>query len=171
MVSGKLVTNYSPSSATDITAVPVQTAFFTSWPSGWTGALTSQWILFFQSLAKQGAGSGNEIYRARLLLNNTAAGNDIAPWITVDEASRAFQVNGVLRRTIAANLVVRINKNQAPFIVCTFNSTVQPGTMLTWTAFASNTALAAGDVFSFDVLASDGSSDPNGVASLSILSQ
>ena len=89
----------------------------------------------------------------------------------MDEASRAFQVNGVMRRTIAANLVVRVNRNRAPFIVCTFNSTVQPGTMLTWTAFSTNTALAAGDVFSFDVLASDGSSDPNGVASLSLLSQ
>jgi hypothetical protein len=40
-VSGKLATNYSPSSATDITAVPTTTDFFGSWPSGWTGALTS----------------------------------------------------------------------------------------------------------------------------------
>ncbi len=167
-MAGKSATNYSAKPATDLTPVPVQTAFFDTWPSGWTGALTSQWILFFQGLAKQGVG---EVFWRTLLLKNTAVANDIADWVIAQEPGTAFQVTGVLRKAITANLVVRINVNQAPFITCTINQTTKPGAALTWTSFATNGVLAQGDVFSWDVLASDGSSDVAGIASFTVLWQ
>src|ERR1035438_2780277 len=90
---GKASSNYSPSTATDITPVPQNTDLFTSWPSGWNGALTPTWILFFQSLQGQG-----EIWSRTLLLKNTAVGNDIADWVIAQEPGTAFQVTGVLRK-------------------------------------------------------------------------
>jgi hypothetical protein len=167
-MAGKSATNYSAKPATDLTPVPVQTDFFDTWPKDWKGALTSQWILFFSQLQKQGTG---EVFPRTLLLKNTATGNDIADWVIAQKPGTAFQVTGVLRKAITANLVVRINVNRAPFIVCTINQTTQPGTPLTWTSFATNGVLAAGDVFSWDVLASDGSSDAAGIASFTVLWQ
>jgi hypothetical protein len=65
-------------------------------------------------------------------------------------------------------LQVRINQNGNPLIVCSLNPAASVLTPYTWTSFATNGVIAAGDVFTFDVLASDGSSDPNGVAAFTL---
>ncbi len=159
--SGKSATNYTPKSASDITQVPVQTDFFTSWPSGWTGALTSQWILFFQQLVQL---SNPDLLWARLVLFNLAAGADIAPHVTAEASGTAQQVTAVLRKAISADLVVTINQNGAPLITCTVNQTTKPDAVLTYSTFLTAGAIAANDVFSFAIVSSDGSTDTNGVA-------
>lgn len=159
---GKAATNYTPSSASDVTAVPVQTDFFSSWPSGWSGQITATWLLFFQQLAQA---ANPDLLWARLVLFNLAAGADIAPHVTAQASGTAQQVTAVLRKAISANLVVTVNQNGAPLITCTVNQTTKPDTVLTYSTFLTAGAIAANDVFSFAVVSSDGSTDTNGVAS------
>ena len=154
---GKAASNYTPGSATDITAVPVQTDWFSSWPTGWTGQISATWLLFLQRLANP------EIFWRTLILNNLAAGADIAPHVTAQASGTAQQVTAVLRKAITADLVVTINLNHAPLITCTVNQTTKPGVELTYTNFLTSGAIAKGDVFSWSIVASDGSTDINGV--------
>jgi hypothetical protein len=78
---GKALTNYSPKPATDIATVPFQTEFFDTWPAGWQGAISSQWLLFFEGLnASHGLAGYDAIDRVVFGLGIGAAqqvGNDL----------------------------------------------------------------------------------------------
>jgi hypothetical protein len=128
--------------------------------------LSAVWVAFYEDLIPSAATS--QAYGRTLDLNNCTVGNNIAPCLTAQASGTAFEVSGVLRKAITANLVVRINVNQNPFITCTVNAVAKPFTALTWTSFSTDGTLAKGDIFSFDVLASDGSIDPNGIASFTV---
>jgi hypothetical protein len=116
------------------------------------------------------------LFQRTLLLKDTTVGNDIADHVTCfgpipGVAHTAVLVTGVLRLAIAADLTVRIN-NVSP------GGTVEVGT---WTIPAATpidtpqlsttfvtSSLPDMSVFTWDVLASDGSKDPAGVASCTI---
>jgi len=162
----KATTNYKPKSASDITLVPTLTDFFTSWPSGWKGALTRQWLLFFQSL--QTWARPQTFWRTAGLVDLTA-GADIAQWVPAQAPGTALRVDLVLRKPITSNLVVTIKQNGTPLITCTVDAQVVPGKVLTYTQFLTSGAIAQGDVFSWAISSSDGTTDPNGVATLTLL--
>jgi hypothetical protein len=115
-------------------------------------------------------------FQRTLLLKDTTVGNDIADHVVCygpipGVAHTALQVTGVLRKAIASDLTVRIN-SVSP------GGTVEVGT---WTIAAStpvddpqisttfvHASLPDMSVFTWDVLASDGSKDPAGIASCTI---
>lgn len=112
-----------------------------------------------------------------LLIKDTTVGNDIADHIMISQpfttgspqvyqVGQGIRMTGVLRKAIASDLTVRIN-----------NVTHAQSWSLTLPAATPvNTVIAEpitgtfndADVFTADVLASDGSKDPDGVASFQI---
>jgi hypothetical protein len=110
-----------------------------------------------------------------LLLKNLTVGNNIADNITVYAAGVVQNMTGVLRLAIVSNLTVRINYIVAGvsnvLITATIPSTTAVDTVLTFTAFTPTTpfTLPLDAVLTADITASDGSSDPDGVASFTLL--
>lgn len=158
----------TPVPAPTLPVVPVRTTFF----QGQTFTpLTSVWIAFFEALIQPRSSSTPELYWRGVCLQNLAVGDNIAPVLPAQAPGTCFQVQGVLRKAITQNLVVRINQNGAPLITCTLNAAAKPLTTYTWTAFATNGVLAEGDALSYDIAASDGSQDPDGVATFTLFWQ
>ncbi len=109
-------------------------------------------------------------------INNTAVGNNIAHAQPIYKTGNAVRVMGVLRMAIAADLVVRANITRAgvttPIITITIPLATAPLVVVTADAFATNPQLLLdGDVLTWDVTASDGSVDINGVASCTLVWQ
>jgi hypothetical protein len=149
-------------------AVPLRTPMFDQ-----NGQLTRTWIIFFERLGtriieEEGEpGTGGGVFQRTLLLKDTASGDDIADHVTVYEPGTATQIVGVLRKTITAALTVRVNKNGTPLITLTIPSSTAIDTPVISTAFTA-TAMAEGDVLTWDVTASDNSRDAAGVASFTL---
>jgi hypothetical protein len=129
--------------------------------------LNRTWWLFFEKLAKAKGGKGGGPYVRTLLLKNTAVGNDIADRVPIWQAGTGVRVIGVLRDLITSDLTVRVNMNGTPLTTLTIPHGTAKGTPVLGTAFTPPgvTDLA---VLSWDVTASDGSTDPNGVASFTV---
>lgn len=146
--------------------VPIQTPMFDS-----NGLLTRTWIIFFERLGARveeaGPGPGGGVFQRTLLLKDTTVGNDIADHVTVYEPGTATQMVGVLRKEITSALAVRVNKNGTPLITMGIPAATTVDTPVTSAAFTS-TAMAEGDVLTWDVTASDGSTDAAGVASFTL---
>jgi hypothetical protein len=142
------------------------------------GNLNRTWYYFFQRRLS-GGGAGFE-WRT-LLIKNTAVGTnvaDVVPVMTLPAGGTANcqEVIGVLRKAIAADLTVRLNLwvSGASSLVGAFtipastgiNAPIAfPSSGMTTTAFPDLSALT------WDVIASDGSSDSGGVASFTVLWQ
>jgi hypothetical protein len=141
--------------------VPIQTPMFDE-----VGNLTRTWVIFFERLGMRAAAAA-DIFERTLLLKDTTVGNDIADHVTVYAAGTAQRIVGVLRKPITADLTVRVNLNGTALITITIPSATAIDTPVESTAFAS-TALADGDVLTWDVTASDGSQDKAGIASFTL---
>jgi hypothetical protein len=141
--------------------VPIQTPMFDE-----VGNLTRTWVIFFERLGMRAAAAA-DIFDRTLLLKDTTVGNDIADHVTVYAAGTAQRIVGVLRKPITADLTVRVNLNATPLITLTISSATAIDTPVSSTAFTS-TALADGDVLTWDVTASDGSQDKAGIASFTL---
>ena len=102
-----------------------------------------------------------------LLVYTTATGNDIAPRLVAQSAGQVAVITAVLRKAISADLVIRINLDGAAFATMTIPLATAVGVALFQTP-SPTLLVAAGQVFSWDITASDGSSDPGGVASFTI---
>jgi hypothetical protein len=144
--------------------------------TGWH--LTRVWYIFFEQLARQAAlrivaaaeepdGTGVETNIRTLVLKDTAIGDDIADHVTAYVPGTARRITGVLRRPAGSDLAIRVNKNGTEFVVITIPAGTAIDTPVEETAFA-DPAIADGDVFSWDVTASDGSADRAGVATFTL---
>jgi len=111
------------------------------------------------------AGSGP--YVRTLLLKDTAIGNDIADHVPIYQAGSGIRVVGVLRKAIAADLSVRVNMNGIALTTLTIPQTTAVDTPVVGTVFTSP-SFADLAVLSWDVTASDGSTDVAGIASISV---
>jgi hypothetical protein len=110
---------------------------------------------------------GGTLYHRTLLLKDTSAGSDIADHVTAYASGVALRAVGVLRLPIAADLVVRVNLNGSPMVTVTIPAATAVDTPVVVEAEEfEQTELADGDVFSWDVLASDGQIAGAGVASI-----
>jgi len=112
-----------------------------------------------------------QIHHRTLLVKDTTVGNDIADRVPVQWPGTLFRAVGVLRKTIIAPLTIRVNKNSQPL----FTATIPIGSPGQTAEFDfpgpnSTAPLDMGDeeVLSWDITASDGSADANGVASLTV---
>lgn len=117
--------------------------------------------------AGSGGGGTGKLHRT-LLVKDTAIGNDIADRVTAYASGTASRIVGVLRKAITANLTVRVNKNGTAFITITIPSATAISVPVAQTTFAGSAAVSDGDVFSWDITASDGSRDVAGIASFTL---
>jgi hypothetical protein len=104
------------------------------------------------------------------LLQSLAVASDVAPHVVAYPGGTLSSVVGTLRKAIAADLVVNLNVVTASTstLLGTFTipSSTAINTPIVFTSFAFS-AIGDYDVLSWDVTASDGSSDVNGVVSYS----
>jgi hypothetical protein len=114
-------------------------------------------------------------YQRTLTVRDTTIANNCGPNPTVFIAGTAQNMTGVLRLAIAADLTVRLNLVIAgvstPLITGTIPAATAVSTVLTFTVFAIGATLAMplDAVLIPDVVASDGSIDPGGVASFTLV--
>jgi hypothetical protein len=143
------------------------------------GRLTRTWIKFFEQINQLGgAGGGSGPLQRTLLLKNTTVGNDIADHVTCygpvpGVTHTVILVTGVLRLAITADLTVRINNvaGATTNVVGTFTipSATAVDTPISFSGSDITTPSCPDlSVFTWDVTASDGSSDPAGVASFTV---
>lgn len=137
--------------------------------------LTRTWYLFFQQLARRvrknaagGGGGAGGPYVRTLVLKDTAIGNDIADHVPAYVAGTATRVIGVLRKAITSELKVRIKKNGAAFITLTIPAATAVDTPVEAASFAGGGTIGDLDVFSWDITASDASTDAEGVATVTL---
>lgn len=120
-------------------------------------------------------GGSSGPFQRTLLIRNTAVANDIADHLTCwgpSASHTVVEVRGVLRKAIASDLTLRINSVLAGVtsVIGTFTipSSTGTDTPVNWTSGFTTTALQDQSVFTWDITASDGSTDPAGVASFTI---
>jgi hypothetical protein len=183
--SGKSKSNYNPTTATTIKFVPQLTDFFDSWPAAngpdgksWKGKLTRTWIRFFE---QQQAAAAGQVCLRTLIVYNTATGVNNAPDVPIYQAGTGLYLIAVLRTAISADLVVNINLNGTAIATVTIPSATPVYPAAGCVIFAQ--FLASGQAFNFNptgtpptadllgasVTSSDGSSDPNGVATITVM--
>jgi len=144
---------------------------------GSPGLFTREWWLYFhevyaglgklQDRAVEPPGGGAGPFIRTLLVKDTTVGNDIADRVPIFIASKAVRVIGVLRKAISANLTVRIKLNGTAIATVTIPSATAVGVSVISNTFVSST-LPDKAVLSWDITASDGSTDVNGVASFTL---
>ncbi len=144
---------------------------------GSPGLFTREWWLYFhevyaglgklQDRAVEPTGGGAGPFIRTLLVKDTTVGNDIADRVPVFIASKAVRILGVLRKAIASDLTVRVNLNTVAIATVTIPSATAVGVSVVSTTFVSST-LPDKSVLSWDITASDGSTDVNGVASFTV---
>lgn len=125
--------------------------------------------------ASTGTGGAAGPFQRTLLIRNTAVANDVADHLTCWGPSAAHlvvMVRSVLRKAIAADLTLRINSVNAGVTSVIGSFTIPSSTPVdTPVDFASGfttTSLQDSSVFTWDITASDGSTDPAGVASFTV---
>ncbi len=107
-------------------------------------------------------------YDRTLLLYSLAAGNRIAPDLVAQGTGNAATIRAVLSVAIASDLTVRINLDGAPFATMTIPQATGVGVALAQPFASPAPLITAGQVLSFDVLAGDGSTNPNGLVSFTL---
>lgn len=132
--------------------------------------LSRTWIIFFERLFKMSGGTGVKgPFQRTLLLKDVAIGNDIADHVPVwGAAGTITKVTGVLRKAITSDLTLRIKVAGATLGTFTIPHATAVDTPIDFTTFTGSTAVALDQVFSWDVTASDGSTDAAGVASFTV---
>lgn len=99
-------------------------------------------------------------------INNTGAGINIAPNLTVQGTGKGIKIAGVLRQTISADLVVRVNCAGLELGTLTIPAATPVKTKVE-TSIATK-QLVEGTIITWDIVSSDGSTDINSVASITV---
>ncbi len=134
-----------------------------------------------QNLLGGGGGSGGSTivtYLRTLTLRDLTVADDIAPHSNVYHDGTGKRLLGVLRKTISADLTIRILKAPgdgsagAELVTVTLPSTAVVDETFEWSLASGSPAVLPPfvdrEVLSADILASDGSSDVNGVAEFTV---
>ncbi len=157
------------SKPTDIPTVPLRTPMFDGPDfTKLCGNLDRVWIIFFERRLKAAAsGGGGGPYIRTLLVKDSTVGNDIADHVPIWIKSTATRVIGVLRKAISSDLTIRVNLDGAALITLTIPLATPIDTPVTSTSF-SGTAFTDLQVLTWDITASPGTKDVNGIASLTV---
>lgn len=121
-------------------------------------------------------GGDEDVFLRTLDLYDLTVGDDIAMHTTVYADGTAFRILAVLRKAITADLEVRINKGVLGDMQELITVTIPTGTsvndVLEWALLTGSPPILGPfidkEVLTADILASDGSSDQNGVAQFTI---
>ena len=157
------------------------------------GKLSRTWIIFWERIFKGAVKAAYEYssgleaklragqvgpFQRTILLKDTAAGNDIADHVTVygtlyGKSNTVYLVTGVLRKSITADLTLRVNVNGAEVGTFTIPLATTPDSVVSFNIFTTPTlpdkSVLTWDVLTWDVLASDGQMDGAGIASFTVL--
>jgi len=107
-----------------------------------------------------------QVHAALVSIYATTVGSDVRPWIPVHADGAGLRVLSVLRKAISADLVMRFHKGVTDTFDVTIPLATAVGTVLS--TDISGHAFEEAEVIVSEVVASDGSSDANGVASFVI---
>ncbi len=99
-------------------------------------------------------------------INDSTAGNNIAPNLTVQGTGRGIKIAGVLRTAISADLVVRVNVADVELGTLTIPAAT-PIRQKVEVSIATKT-LVEGTIVTWDIISSDGTTDINSVASITV---
>lgn len=102
-----------------------------------------------------------------LLLKNTTVGDDIADHVPIFVAGTTVRFIGILRKLITADLTVRVRLDTVPLVTLTIPHATAKDTPVIASTFTPP-GLTDLQVLSWDITASDGSQDANGVASFTL---
>ena len=138
--------------------------------------ITPPWLLALQRVGRKiddqppGGEAGLGIRHRTLLLKDTTVGDDIADHVTAYADGTAQRFTGVLRKPISSDLTVRVNINGDELIVITIPAATAVDSPVESTAFnvTTGTDIEDNDVFTWDVVDSDGNQDKNGIASFTL---
>lgn len=183
---------------TTIPRVPTETAMWegtAAFDPSVLGKLSRTWIIFWERIFSgavstttqtleeklrllvqgQRAAEQKGPFQRTILLKDTTVGNDIADHVTVygtlnGENVNVYLVTGVLRKSITADLTLRVNINGTALGTFTIPLATTPDTVISFKSFTTETLPDKG-VLTWDVLASDGQMDVAGVASFTVLWQ
>lgn len=135
-------------------------------PMGFTGdALIA--AINNQFTKVQQAPAATPVYIRTLLVKDTTVGDDVADHVVIYAPGTAQRVMGQLRKAITQDLVVRANIAGSPLIYMRIPAATLVGSILTTSGFFF-TGLLDLQVVTWDIISSDGSSDPGGVASFTL---
>ncbi len=122
---------------------------------------------------RPGTGGGNngsapspQLYYRTIDINDTTPGNNIAPNVTVMATGPGRRIAGVLRKAIAADLVVRVNVAGAEIGTLTIPAATPVKTEVETPIVI--TQIVEGTVMTWDIVASDSSKDINSVAAITV---
>lgn len=135
------------------------------------GTLSRPWQNYFDQLNRtaQSAVAKNAVPFLRTLdIADTTVANNIAPQVVAQGAGQVTFLRAVLRKAISADLSMRVNVNGALFATLTIPLATLVGAVIASTP-SPTLLIADADVLSWDITASDGSKDANGIASLSVM--
>lgn len=107
------------------------------------------------------------VYSRTLLIKNATIGNDIADAIAAQNDGTFSQVVVVLRDTILSDLTINLNLNGNILIQCNIPFSTVPLIAIVYTNF-NITTVKQNDVLTADIMNSDGSIDPGGIASFTL---
>ncbi len=106
-----------------------------------------------------------DAFSRTLLVKDSAVGNDIADQVNTQAAGTATSVVAVLRTAISADLTIRIRLDGVIFTTMTIPLATTVGTVISQTTTG---AILNDQAISWDILASDGSTDADGIASFTL---
>lgn len=135
--------------------------------------LSRTWMIFFERLRSiEGESTtpgeaGPDLIWRTLLLKDTTVGDDVADHVTAQATGTALRFEGVLRVPIIGTLAVRVRRNGTLFCVLSIPATTDVDNVVSIDSFSAP-LITVGDIFAWDVTASDGSVDPAGVASFTL---
>jgi hypothetical protein len=136
--------------------------------------LSRTWMIFFERLGRIEAvetgtpgEAGPDLIWRTLLVKDTAVGDDIADHVTAQATGTAIRFEGVLRIPIIGSLGVRVRKNDVLFCTLGIPASTPIDTVVSIDTFG-DPSITEGDVFAWDITASDGSVDSAGVASFTL---
>lgn len=109
--------------------------------------------------------------KATFDLNDTTVNTDVTPHVPVRFPGNALELTGVVKKDITADLVCNVKQTTSSGTTTLGSITIPAHTLLNKTISVTSFTnkpqkLAVGDILSIDITASDGSSDPDGVATV-----
>jgi hypothetical protein len=132
----------------------------------------SDWAIWFEQIWKRivALGTDGGVFWRTLLVKDSTVGVNIADELVAQGTGNAAKVVAVLRQPITAALVIAINLDGVILTTMTIPASTAVNTLVEQPFLpAPGPTITAGQILSWDILASDGSTDIDGVASFTLI--
>ena len=106
--------------------------------------------------------SPSELCKVTFDLNDTSIGTSVTPAVPIRQAGTSTEMVIICKAYLSSDLQVQFCVNLAPVATLTWSATNAPYTEISQTL--TTATLNVGDYWTINILQSDGSKDPHGVA-------